>query len=423
MKRLVTFRSAVVAVLALGLMGVVLVRGADDVGPKTVTAHFSRAVSVYEGTDVRILGVNVGSVTAVTPEGESVRVDMEYDGTLDLPSDAQAVVVTPTLVADRFVQLTPVYTGGAAMPDGADIALPETAVPVELDRIYSSLNELTATLGPNGVNADGTLNNLVTAGAEALDGQGQRANEMLRNLSEAAGAFSNSSGDLFATVSQLADFTETLGQNDRLVRAFFADLADVAGQLSDERQELQAVLAAVSDAVGTVKGFVKNNRKALVTDVEKLTRVVRTIASEKQSLDTALKVAPVAMGNLFLAFNVESGSIGSRIGVTGNAFDADGFICSIIQQSSLPKVSKTLACELLEALLEPIEGQLPSIPPAAGRPQTDNRAGTGDTVSADRSTRRPARQGAPARVSRAVAGAFTTEAPPDLAGLLAGGAR
>jgi len=423
MSRLVSLRSAIVAVLALGLVGILLVRSADAVEPKSVTAYFTRAVSVYEGTDVRILGVNVGTVTAVTPEGDAVRVDMEYDGTLDLPADARAVVVTPTLVADRFVQLTPVHTGGPVMADDAEIALPATAVPVELDRIYSSLDDLARTLGPNGVNADGTLNNLVSASADALEGQGRRANEMLRSLSEAATTFNNSSGDLFATVSQLADFTETLGQNDRLVRAFFADLADVAGQLSDERQELQAVLAAVSDAVGTVKGFVKNNRKALVTDVEKLTRVVRTIASEKQSLDTALKVAPVAMGNLFLAFNVESGSIGSRIGVTGNAFDADGFICSIIQQSSLPKVSKTLACELLEALLEPIEGQLPSIPPAAGRPQTDNRAGTGDTVSADRSTRRPARQGAPARVSRAVAGAFTTEAPPDLAGLLAGGAR
>ena len=74
---------------------------------KTVTAHFPRAVSVYKGTDVRVLGVNVGRVTAVIPEGNSVRVEMEYDADVDLPKDAKAVVVTPTLVADRFVQLTP----------------------------------------------------------------------------------------------------------------------------------------------------------------------------------------------------------------------------------------------------------------------------------------------------------------------------
>ena len=49
------------------------------------------------------------------------------------------MIVTPTLVADRFVQLTPVYTEGPTMADGADIALPDTGVPVELDRIYASL--------------------------------------------------------------------------------------------------------------------------------------------------------------------------------------------------------------------------------------------------------------------------------------------
>ncbi|CAN5414745.1 MCE family protein [soil metagenome] len=374
LSRFVTTRSVIVVVLALFLAGFVFLRNADAVESKTVAAHFPRAVSIFEGTDVRILGVSVGRVTAVTPEGESVRVDMEYDGEFDLPEDAQAVIVTPTLVSDRFVQLTPVYDGGAVMADGADIALPDTAVPVELDRIYASLRDLTATLGPNGVNADGTLNHLVTAGADALDGQGKRANEMLRNLAQAASTFNNSGGDLFQTVSQLADFTTTLSANDGLVRAFVEDLADVSTQLSDERVELQRTLSAVADAVGTVKGFVRRNRKALVTDVEKLSRVMRTIASESDSLNTALDVAPVAIGNLFLAYNTESGSIGSRIGVSGNLFDADGFLCSVVQQSGLPKLSKDLACQLFAALLEPAENELPTIPPVSGRSTSDNDA-------------------------------------------------
>ena len=133
---------------------------------KTVTAHFPRAVSVYKGTDVRVLGVNVGRVTAVIPEGNSVRVEMEYDADVDVPKDAKAVVVTPTLVADRFVQLTPVYSSGPAMKDGAEIALPDSGVPVELDRIYASIRDLAEALGPNGVNKDGTLNHLLEAGAE-----------------------------------------------------------------------------------------------------------------------------------------------------------------------------------------------------------------------------------------------------------------
>ena len=323
---------------------------------------------------MRILGVNVGKVSSVTPEGDSVRVEIDYDGDYDLPADARAVIVTPTLVADRFIQLTPVYTEGQKMADGADIALQDTGVPVELDRIYAGLRDLTATLGPNGVNKDGTLNHLVQAGAKALNGQGERANLMIHRLSEAAATFGASSGDLFETVTQLARFTTTLGQNDRLVRAFIEDLAGVSRQLAGERQELQGVLSSVSDAVGVVEGFVKHNRQALVTDVEKLTRVVHTINSERDNLDTALKVAPVAMGNLFLAYNTESGSVGSRIGVSGNAFDADGFLCSVVQQSSMPKLSKDLACQIFKTLLVPAEEQLPTIPPPPGpRPQAPSQ--------------------------------------------------
>jgi phospholipid/cholesterol/gamma-HCH transport system substrate-binding protein len=343
---------AVVIVLVVGFVLVFLVGDGDD--KRTLTAHFPRAVSVYEGTDVRILGVNVGRVTAVIPEGNSVQVEIEYDAEQKLPADATAAIVTPTLVADRFIQLGPAYTGGAVLKDNADIALDSTGVPVELDRIYAALRDLTAALGPNGVNADGTLNHTLKAGAQALDGNGALGNEMIRNLSEAATTFGEGSGDLFETVTQLAEFTDTLASNDALVRAFIADLAGVSASLVTERTELQEALGSVARAVGTVKTFVQDNRKALVTDIEKLTRVVKAVNSERESLDTALTVAPVAIGNLVLAYNTQSGSIGSRIGFNGNIADADGLLCAMVQQSKLPAGTKKLACRIFEELLEPL---------------------------------------------------------------------
>lgn len=377
-------RALAVAAAVVLLTATYFIAIRDDTETKTVAAHFPRAVSIYEGSDVRILGVNVGRVTAVTPEGNSVRVDMEYDASYQVPADAKAVIVTPTLVADRFVQLTPAFAeGDTVMADGADIPLPDTGVPVELDRIYASLRDLSEALGPNGVNSDGTLDHVLEAGAEALDGKGRLGNEMLTQLAAAAETFGEGAGPLFETVTQLAEFTTTLAQNDRVVRAFIKDLAGVSSQLAEERTEIQGALAAVADAVGTVKTFVRDNRKALVADVERLTRVMKTIASEKDSIDTALQIAPVAIGNLSLAYNNKSGTIGSRIGITGNVWDADGFLCALVQQSGLPRASKNLACTLFEQLLEPIEDQLPTIPPGPGgrqRPAADPTAGEANRV-------------------------------------------
>ena len=352
MSRYLNPRVVVVAV-ALILLAGTFAFVSREAPTKTVTAHFPSAISVYVGTDVRILGVNVGQVTAVIPEGNSVRVEMEYDAKYDVPAEAKAAVVTPTLVADRFVQLTPaIEDGDEVMASGADIPLPDTGVPVELDRIYAGLEDLTIALGPNGVNKDGTLDHTLAAAREAFEGNGALGNEMIRNLSEAAVTFGEGSGDLFDTVSSLARFTEVLATNDAVVRAFMQDLAAVSAALADERDELVAALASVADAVGVVETFVRDNRKALVTDVEKLTRVMKTINSEKDSIDTALTVAPVAIGNLVLAYDQKSGSIGSRIGVMGNIWDLDGLLCAFVQQSGLPAVSKELACTLFEQIVE-----------------------------------------------------------------------
>ncbi len=354
---------ALLGVLLLVAVAVNLVRSPAEM--KSVTAHFPRAVSVYKGTDVRILGVNVGEVTAVIPAGNSVRVEMEYDASYDVPADAQAVIVTPTLVADRFVQLTPVFRDGdEVMADDADIALPETAVPVELDRIYGSLQALTKALGPNGVNADGTLDHLLEAGQKALDGQGARGNEMIRQLAAAAETFGDGAGPLFEAVTNLAEFTGTLADNDRLVRAFMQDLTGVSRMLAEESDELDAAVSEVARAVSSIEGFVTDNRDAFVADIRKLTRVMTNIASETDNIETAVRVAPVAMGNLHLGFEHVSGTQSSRIGIGGNIWDADGLICAIVQQNpAMPAALKDVACDVIAALLEPIVANLPWLPP------------------------------------------------------------
>ena len=374
---------------------------------RTVVAHFPRAVSVYEGTDVRILGVNVGEVTSVTPAGNSVRVEMVYEATYDLPKDAKAVIVTPTLVADRFVQLTPVYKGGPVLADGAELDLTETGVPVELDRIYSSLQALTRALGPNGVNKEGSLDNLLRAGRRAFEGQGAAGNEMIRELALAAETFGDGAGPLFETVTHLAGVTQTLAANDRLVRAFMRDLAGVSRTLAAESTELQSAVAAVARAVGSVESFVRDNRTALSKNVRQLSTVMHTIASEKDSLQSVLEIAPTALDSLHLGFDHSSGTQNSRVGIAGTIWSADALLCGVIQQHpAMPRPLKDVACDLIAQLIAPLVDQLPYIPPEYDsylpKPTINRSKGTIDVPS-------------PTSVT------YGTEDDPSLAGLLGGG--
>ena len=52
---------------------------------KRLVAHFPRTISVYEGSEVRVLGVPIGHVETVEPSGTDVVVTMAYDSDVDLP--------------------------------------------------------------------------------------------------------------------------------------------------------------------------------------------------------------------------------------------------------------------------------------------------------------------------------------------------
>lgn len=345
-----------VAVLLLTATFFTFLRPHDEM--RTVTAHFSRAVSLYKGSEVRILGVPVGTVTDVVPEGNDVRVEMRYDAQYKVPADAKAAIVTPTLVADRFVQLSPAYTTGPVMRDGADIPLSRTANPVELDRIYRSLRDLSQALGPNGVNKNGSLSTLLAAGSKTLKGEGARGNRMITDLAQAAQTFGNGSGQLFGTVRDLSEVTGVLARNDQFVSSFIRDLAGVSGQLSAERSDLRAALAALARAVGTVQRFVHDNKHRLNGDLQALAQVAGTVAKQKDALALALEKGPLGAGNLTLAFDNTTGSIGGRIIVGPNADDTDGFLCSVAHAANIPHAN--LACKIFSALIQRLpQGQVP----------------------------------------------------------------
>jgi phospholipid/cholesterol/gamma-HCH transport system substrate-binding protein len=342
---------AVLAVVALAVAGFVVLRPTADM--KTVTAHFPRTVSLFEGNEVRILGVPVGTVTAIVPEGNSVRVDMEYDAEYDLPADAKAVIVTPTLVADRFVQLTPPYSGGPALEDGEDIGLRDTAVPVELDQVYEGLDSLSVALGPNGVNSDGSLAELLSVGADTLDGQGADVNRMIGDLARTVDTFNRGKGDLFGTVRSLQRFTTHLAANDKQVRDFIALMADVSIQLEGEREEIRRALASLAVALGTVERFVRENKGIVERDVAKLADVSGMLARHHELLGTLLEKGPLGLNNLILAFDSSTGSIGSRLHMGPTVDNFRGLLCTWIYAAELPD-AKT-SCNLVKRLLAPLD--------------------------------------------------------------------
>jgi len=337
---------AIVVTLLVVAAGVTAIGGG---GTRTVTAHFSQATSVFVGSDVDIMGVRVGRVTKVVPDGDNVTVTMEYDDAYHLPADVKAAIVTPTLVADRFVQLAPAYTGGAMMADGGDIPKARTAVPVEMDEIYKSVADLTDALGPNGANKNGALNNALKAGADALQGNGKLGNQMLANVSQVLKTLDDNSSNLFDTLAGLNGITTTLQQNDPTVRRFMTHLARVSKELSGESGDLQKALAAIADAVDITGRFVRDNKARLTGGISDLTTTLKVVAAQKQSLADVLRLAPLGLSDLADSFDTLTGTEGIRLQLGPTGMDLPGLLCGIVTNDRVPNAP--LVCKLFKLLV------------------------------------------------------------------------
>ncbi|MBC9731887.1 MCE family protein [Nocardioides marmotae] len=287
------------AALALLLGALLTTAGCDPLGPSTLrlTAELDDAAGLFVGNDVGVLGVPVGEITAVTPRGDVVEVEMAVDAGTDLPASAGAVVVARSVATDRYLELTPAFADGPRMEDGDRIPLDRTRTPVEFDEVLASLEGFSTGLAGEDGEAR-ALRRLLSASAEALEGRGADANATVRELSAAARGLSGHREELVGTIDGLDDLTALVAANDEVVDQFLTSVADATDLLADERHAFGRSLTSLSGALDSLAVFVRENRPALRGSLRGLTRVTRNLLVHQADLAEAVEVAPLTFENI-----------------------------------------------------------------------------------------------------------------------------
>ncbi|MFI0447284.1 MCE family protein [Actinomadura sp. 6N118] len=303
-------------IIAVGL-SLIIVAGVlvtmPDGGGRTITAHFVNSQGIYPGSDVRVLGVKIGTITSIKPTGQSVTVRMEItDDDARIPAEVTAVVIAPNLVSDRYVQLSPAYTGGPTLASGGQIPVARTATPMELDQLYGALRKFTADLGPQGVNKNGALSEFLKANAANLKGNGTKLNQMIEDLGKASATLNHSADDFFGTMANFNKFTGMLRENDTEVRQFQRRLADVSAFLAADRGNLQRALQDLGLALIKVKDFIAKHRKKLKGNIDKLADITKVLVDRRKELSELFDVAPLAASNALKSYDPNSQTMMSR---------------------------------------------------------------------------------------------------------------
>ena len=101
-------------------------RGGDRVD---LVASFRSVEGITPGSDVRMAGVKIGTVTALAldPESFRARTTLSLDADIPIPDDSSAVIASEGLLGGAFVEIRP---GGAltVLAPGAEIIDTQGAV-------------------------------------------------------------------------------------------------------------------------------------------------------------------------------------------------------------------------------------------------------------------------------------------------------
>lgn len=343
----------VALVLVLVLVGgvVAILRTADGVSRTSVVAYFANSNGIYEGDNVVILGVPVGKIEKIEPQPTRVKISFWFNDKYRAPANVKAVILSPSLVTARAIELTPAYDAGPALQNHTVIPQDRTAVPVEFDDLRAQLERLTDTLQPTQPGGVSTLGAFVNTAAANLRGQGTDIRQTLTRLAQAISALGDHSDDLFGTFQNLATLVSALQDSTDIMSDLNRNLAGATHLLANDPDEVANAVRDLNDVANEVTTFVADNRESLGTTSDKLAAVSTAVVESLDDIKQTLHIAPTSFQNYLNTYQPAQGALTGNLALNNFANPLQ-FLCGAVQAAS--RLGAEQAAKLCVQYLAPI---------------------------------------------------------------------
>ncbi|WP_326565830.1 MCE family protein [Amycolatopsis rhabdoformis] len=301
-------------VLTLGFVTALNARSLPVIGDGTTfAAEFTEAAGLQDGNDVRIAGVEVGRVSAVTLDGARVRVTFKVKDAW-LGDGTTAAIKLKTVLGQKYLALDP--AGAGSLDPGVPIPSSRTTVPYD---VLDAFRELSATV-------------------DHID-----TTQLAHSFDTLAGTFANTPADVRTALGGLSRLSDTIASRDAQLTSLLANTRTVSTTLVDRDAEVQRLLtdgnrlldevARRESAISTLldgsrrlatelSGLVDDNNRTLAPTLADLDRLTSLLQRNQDSLAHGVKaLAPL----LRLGTNV-----------AGNGHWIDGYLCGLVVPSIGP---------------------------------------------------------------------------------------
>ncbi|WOC13775.1 MCE family protein [Gordonia sp. MP11Mi] len=272
---------------------------------KTVTAYFDDVSGLYEGNDVAVLGMPVGRILSVEPQGTRVKVEMTVDDDVSVPADVTAAIVNTSIVTTRHVELTPAYTSGPTL--GGDDVIKHTKSPVEIGTLFDSIDKLVVNLSGDKP-GEGPIADLVDITSGIADGNGERLKEALDGLAKAGKTGADNGDAIVDILKSMSKLTTALTDNYPKMLQFSSSLTTVSQMLGDQSVGLVSSLDDLNRTLTNTSEFLANNSGTISSSTGRLSSVIANLSDYSRQVVESIDVAPLLFQNLSNSISAEQGA-------------------------------------------------------------------------------------------------------------------
>lgn len=293
-----THSALTLAVAAASAFGVSSCGGPAAKAAADYCAIMSDSVGLYVGNHVTQMGYPVGEIRRIEPRATDVKVVFSLDGGRAIPKDVRAVTRSPSILADRALELVGNYTDGPKLTPAECIPLNKTSTPLSIAQIIGSATDFVNAINPQGsTNIADSLKGI----DQAMSGQGDRLNQLMsrssklldnpdqaiaqmgeitRNVAQLTSMLRDNRADLKTILTDLPSVVPNTLKSLQGAYEFDAPVADLMTAVNDIEIELGPEFQSALDATGEVMRIASPHYKGIANMLNPLPRWISGINGE-----------------------------------------------------------------------------------------------------------------------------------------------
>jgi phospholipid/cholesterol/gamma-HCH transport system substrate-binding protein len=258
-------------------------------GARSYIVHvpLQNASGLFPRAEVTLRGVGVGSVKQLQLTDNGVLADLELNGGgPKIPADLNAVLADRSAVGEKYIDLRPNTDSGPFLADGATVPADKVTVPIPVETVLQSVDQLAASVPLN------DLQTSVTELGKAFDGLGPK----LQLLLDSTHALTVSAmQNLPQTLSLIHDARTVLQtQNDLAdpIKSFTSNLKLISKQLKDSDPDIRRLTRTGPHAAHEVSDLLDESGDGLHDTIKELLTLSQITDSHLRGIQSVLQLYP-----------------------------------------------------------------------------------------------------------------------------------